>query len=232
MCDATKSFGGRRVDLGGTMGLALALALTACASPASQGGKDASAAPAWAPKYGVYVSGMLPYHQHGHDDEIVAGGGSAELLPELDPGFGWGAALGLRAPRTAFEFNYQSTEHDASSTSGFDSRFLGYNLDFKFFLREERVQPFLLLGLGAHCVEVEDGSAGAGGEVEDAVFGGIGFQVGGGVQVYTSPRVAFFLQGGYRFTSFDTVEGVVDGDLADEIDDSGVFAAAGASYTF
>lgn len=232
MFDTTKSLGRRRVDLAWMVGLALALTLAACASPVGQGGKDASAAPAWAPKYGVYVSGMLPYHQHGHDDEIVAGGGSAELLPELDPGLGWGAALGLRAPRAAFEFNYQSTEHDASSTSGFDSRFLGYNLDFKFFLREARVQPFILLGLGAQCVEVEDGSAGAGGEVEDAVFEGIGFQVGGGVQVYASPRVAFFLQGGFRYTSFDSVEGVVDGDLADEIDDSGAFAAAGVSYTF
>ncbi|MCA8961929.1 MAG: hypothetical protein KDC38_15495 [Planctomycetes bacterium] len=197
-----------------------------------------SETPAFVPKSGFYISGILPYTDVVASDfdgeTAVAGGGSAEILPEIDGGFGFGGAIGGRFVNTAVELNYQSTDHDADFLGiPIDARFEAWNLEVRqFFIRDSRVQPLVLVGVGLHSLTIEDGSVGALGQIRDAKYRGLGASFGLGLAVHATRRLSFSLEGGYRFTSFTRVEGVVDGELEDSASGSGPFLGLRAGFTF
>jgi hypothetical protein len=186
---------------------------------------------------GLYIGAMLSLATVGGDFDgqtFVGGGGSAEVMPELETGLGWGLALGGRFEVMSFEINYQKTEHDGEFGGvPVDASFEAVNLDFKVHLfSESRVQPHILFGFGFPWLTVEDGSVASGGAVDDATFRGICANIGAGVTFYPSEQVGVFAQGGYRWASFDSVDGIVSGELAESVDGSGAFAAFGVTFTF
>jgi len=53
-------------------------------------------------------------------------------LAKLDPGFGWGAAVGYRGRENSVQFSYNTTDHDDEfANSSLESSMSTYSLDFK-----------------------------------------------------------------------------------------------------
>lgn len=225
--------------------LVLASLGVGCATPAGSPGlawqDDGRPAPKpegrrFRAKDGFYVGGSLRYGEVEKDFDgqtFVSGGGSAEVLPALDAGSGAGLALGMRGGGYSVEFNYSKLGHDGDWLGvPFDVESEFYGLDFRKHFREgARVQPHLLFGVGFGCVTVEDGSVG-GGQVEDAVFNGLGLNLGGGLIYNITERLGLVLDVGYRFLSIGSVDGVVSGSIDDDLYGSGPFAGLQLYFTF
>jgi hypothetical protein len=90
----------------------------------------------------------------------------------------------------------------------------------------------LLLGLGVHVLVVKDGSVNVfTGEVGDATYTGIGFNLGAGVDHYLSSSVSAGLGFVYRVVSYDQAEGVTDeGELDDPLSGNGYSLVFNLSY--
>lgn len=196
-----------------------------------------AAAEASGPKDGVYLSlaGLASTVSGDFDGtSFVAGGGSAEVMPDLDTGRGWSLALGTRKGAVAFEVGYENSQFDGTFAGvPMDASLSSIDLDLKVHMfSKARVHPHLLFGLAIPWLEVEGGSIGSGNRREDATFSGIGARVGAGLGFYPNPHFGVFVQGGYRLSSFSQVSGIADGELAESVDGSGQFLALGITYIF
>ena len=219
------------------------LVLTACASihpgtasvfpiQAAASDKEISG-----PKDGVFISlaGLSSTVDGDFDGtSFVAGGGSAEVMPDLDSGKGWSFALGTRRGPAAIQIGYERSQFDGTFAGvPMDASLSALNFDFKIHIfPKARVQPHLLFGFGFPSIKVEGGSVGSGGRRADAKFSGIGARAGAGLSFYPDPHFGIFVEGGYRWSSFNRVSGIVDGELDDSVDGSGDFLALGATFTF
>ncbi|HKB17046.1 MAG TPA: outer membrane beta-barrel protein [Planctomycetota bacterium] len=192
----------------------------------------------WA-KEGFYVGGSFMFQEIGGDfdgDTVLfeTDGDDEILVPEIDPGLGFGLVAGWRTQRVAFEMSYRATFHDTE----FGSQDLGhavlhaFDLDVKpYFLTDEPVQPFLLFGMSLPILVLEDARSENGGITfdEDATLTGMGFNLGGGFSVFATDRLAVHLTGGYRLAWFFDAEGE---EIDNEIEGHGFFASAGITFTF
>lgn len=197
-------------------------------------GSDAEPA---GPKDGVYLSlaGVAATVSGDFDGtSFVAGGGSAEVLPDLDTGKGWSLALGTRKGPLALEIGYEQSQFDGTFAGvPMEASLSAIDMDMKVQLfSKARVQPHLLFGLAIPWINVDGGSFGSGNRRADATFSGIGARVGAGLGFYPDPHFGVFVQGGYRWSSFSRVSGIASGDLAESVDGSGEFLALGVTYIF
>jgi hypothetical protein len=155
-------------------------------------------------------------------------------LPEVDPGLGWGLTVGYRGESNSIQYTYTASTHDDEflGTSEEDD-FKTYNLDFKHYWNvERRFQPYVLLGVCVPRLIIKDGASN--GVVSgDAVFQGIGANIGGGASLYLAPRLALFGELFYRWTEMDRARGLgVNRDIMGHLDGSGVGLRGGLTYTF
>ncbi len=174
---------------------------------------------------GFFLGVGLPQVEIGGDmdgETFVAGGGSAEVLPDQDDGDGIKYAIGYYFNGGTFELSWVDTDHDGEWASiPFESNYRSLNMDIKLpVIGEERLRGLVIFGIGFSCVEVEDGST-DGVRVEDATFNGIDLRLGLGASYELTSR--FVLQANLvrRIGSYDDVEGIVDGDLGDDLDGDG-----------
>lgn len=122
---------------------------------------------------------------------------------DVDPSLGLHARLGYRfGPRFAAEAHYEWV-------SGFDVSAFGINAleidgstvtaDAKVFLATERIQPFLLVGVGAAFAEVKD-TIGAGFSIDESDFAA---RFGGGLDLYLTENVALDFDASYVLPTGD-----------------------------
>ena len=188
-------------------------------------------------KDGFYIGVGVTHVEIGGDfdgENFVAGGGSVEAMPEIEDAQGIKFIVGFKSYIGSFDFNYSRSEHDGD-WDGLDMSivFETYNFDLNAYLLSESnsVRPFLAIGFGLNRLTVEDGST-DGFFVTDATFEGYALRVGGGLEVSLHDQVSIDVMGLYRWEEYDYVEGIVEGDLPDEIDSNGATYSVAVKFIF
>lgn len=200
-----------------------------------------------AAKQGFYLGWGLAMNQIGGDFDgesgfVGADGAATEviILPEIDPGLGLDLSAGFGfTDQVALEGRLIASQHDAEfagASGDVNYRLINFNLKFSFNPTAD-FQPFVLAGVGAASVEVEEGASrvdGSGGvDVGDATYSGLSFNFGAGADYYVTRS---FSVGGalmFRIERYDQAEGVkVDGDLPEDVNGNGLSLLIGAAYHF
>ncbi len=188
-------------------------------------------------KDGFYIGVGVTHTSIGGDFDgvsFVAGGGIIDVMPRIEDAFGIKYIVGFQSDIGSIDFNYSRSEHDGN-WEGLDMStvFETYNFDLKALpLRESyTVRPFLALGFGLNSLTVEDGSS-DGFFLADATFEGYALRVGGGLEVSLLDQLSIDVMGLYRWERYDKVEGLVVGDIPDEIDSNGATYSAEVKFIF
>lgn len=167
--------------------------------------------------------------------DFVGGGGSLEVLPDLDTADGTKLIAGLQSDGGSFELSYSRSKHDGTWL-GLDmpSEFESYGLDFRFFVFKEfinRIQPLLAFGMAGNYLTVEGGST-DGFSTADAKFKGFALRFGVGIEISLHEHIAIDLLGIYRWGSYGSVDGIVSGEIDDKIDGNGSTGSVEVKFIF
>jgi hypothetical protein len=188
-------------------------------------------------KDGFYIGVGLTHSSIGGDFDgvsFVAGGGTVEAMPEIEDAFGIKYIVGFQSYIGAIDFSYNRSEHDGNWEGlEMSTVFETYNLDLKALLLRDyySVRPFLAIGFGINRLTVEDGFT-DGFFVADATFEGYALRIGGGAELSLHDQVSIDVMGLYRWERYDKVEGLVEGDLPDNIDSHGATYSAEVKFIF
>ncbi len=187
---------------------------------------------------GWYVGGLYAASSHSEDDldgQKFLSGVDTIVLPEIDVGDGPGGVFGYRFEQAAFEFSYYETKHDSEWTgTDFDTKFQAFGIDFKhYYLIDQRLQPFLMLGILFPKLTIENGSSQGAliddGELEDD----LAIRFGGGLSLFLTSRIQVGGHVVYRFLQqYDEAEGVAPKGPIPDVDGGGFTAAVSLTYTF
>jgi opacity protein-like surface antigen len=168
-----------------------------------------------------YVGVFLSYMGINKDKEFDGNwAGASSSPPEFDivsginSNIGFGFLVGHREGDVALEVSYWRSDHSTYWAPGTPSSVTGtatyqsveVNLK-RYLFTEQRVQPFLQIGLGNPWLNYPDGST-DGTNVSAFSLSGLGFDVGGGVEIYIDN--VFSIVGGlfYRWGTFDHAYGI------------------------
>jgi len=186
---------------------------------------------------GFYMGVGVIHNSIGGDFDgvsFVGGRGVEDAIPKIEDAFGMKFILGFQSDIGGIDFNYSRSEHDGD-WEGIDmpTVFESYNLDLKALLLKDyyTVRPLLALGFGLNYLTVEDGSY-DGFFVADSTFEGYALRAGGGLQVSLHDQIAIDVMAIYRWEKYDRVEGLVEGDLSDDVDSNGATYSAEVKYIF
>jgi hypothetical protein len=170
------------------------------------------------------------------------------LAPSIAQNFGWGAYIGRREGFYAAEVSFWQSIHQSSwngtypvnggGTTAYGKTLLGsatlnsINIDFKrYFLTDIPLQPFLGLGVNIPWLVMQDASANTS-AVGNAVFEGIGFDLGAGVEYYFDPT--FSLVGGFyqKWSGFGQYKGVnnIDEQIQNAVGSPSSFTTSGFDF--
>ena len=136
-------------------------------------------------------------------------------LPRLDsrnlPKF----IFGFRTHKGALEFSYERARHDASIFDvPLDVQFNCINVDGRFFfLKHQRFQPHLVLGVAFPWLSVEDGVVSSDrpdAEVGDASWRGPGLNTEVGLTAFITPQAGVSVGYAYRWMYFSRMRGLND----------------------
>ena len=137
------------------------------------------------------------------------------ILPKIDEQQKFKGILGYRGRMAAVEFSYERTKHDGTFFEGTgEATFQAVNLDGRFFfLTNQRVQPYVLVGGGFPWFTVKDGSflednPDAG--FDDGNWNGFVLNTEVGVTIYPTPQLGIAVGYGYRAFWFDRATGITD----------------------
>lgn len=133
------------------------------------------------------------------------------LVPRLHEERAFGVVLGGRFTHGAIEFAYARSRHPGTFM-GAEGTVVFHAVDINgrgFLLTSKRFQPWWVVGLSIPMLIAKEGSANREG-VDDARFGGVGVNVGGGLATYLHPRVALLAGYTYRWLSFSDARGAAD----------------------
>jgi len=185
------------------------------------------------PESGLLLRILTPMQLLNHDDNVVAGSGSAEVLPAVNPGVGFGMTVGMRDKSMGeVDVSYQRTYHSASGVDAFRSSFRAIDVQWRVHGRpKEQLQPYLMAAGGIQEMRVTDGSVSAT-STEEARFGGPNWQLGGGATYFVSPHLSVFVEAAYRSAHYRHVEGIADGQLQEWIRSRGIRVAPGVAFRF
>ncbi len=165
-------------------------------------------------------------------ESAIAGGGSAEIMPDIDTETGWLLGFGWQGSRAGIELTYELTKSDGVWAGvEFPIDYRSYAVDVQIFLNRKpwvALRPLLTLGLAANRMKVIDGSTDLV-NLRDAKFIGGEFRVGGGFQIRPVRLFALTVQAMYRLGWYTRVEGIVDGDLEDAVNSNGATLRASFS---
>ncbi len=183
----------------------------------------------------LYIGYGLAQVQIGGDMDgstFVAGGGSAEVLPEQTTKIGNKFIIGSQSDGSAIEFSITQSEHDGAWQGiPLISEFFSLNFDGKLFFRKGMLRPFGLLGFGFTSVTVKDGST-DGFRTEDAKFKGTDIRFGAGIEFAVQKNIAIDLQVVRRWGSYNSVAGIESGSIDDDINGDGMSTSLEVKYIF
>jgi hypothetical protein len=185
---------------------------------------------------------MLVYNNMSGDFDdtryLVSSSGAYDV-PDVQGGTGFGIVAGWRESRGALEFGYQRSNHNTFSSFGdigeSEASYNVIDMNFKMdvfqkidVLAQNRLKPYILLGLGLPWLTIKD-SMTEGGSLEDETFWGFALNMGAGMAYYFHPQWA--VTGGviYRWNWFGSVEGT---ELANSLSESALGFTVGVAYTF
>jgi hypothetical protein len=188
-------------------------------------------------KDGFYIGVGVTHTSIGGDFDgasFIGGGGIVDAMPKIEDAFGIKYIVGFQSDIGSIDFNYSRSEHDGN-WEGLDMStvFETYNFDLKALLLRDyyTVRPFLALGFGFNYLTVEDGST-DGFFVADATFKGYALRSGGGLEISLYDQLAIDVTAVYRWEKYDEVEGLVVGDLPDDINSNGATYSAEVKFIF
>ena len=149
--------------------------------------------------------------------EVVTASGPFEvdLLPTVSRNFGYGGLVGHREGSYAVEVSYWKSFHDSTWSGGgpvfFNSTaiYQAFNVDLKRYLFPQLpTQPYFSLGLSFPWLIFKQGSADQFGRTGDVSYGGLGLNLGIGLEIYIGQD--FSVMGGaiQRFSGFNSVSGI------------------------
>jgi len=131
---------------------------------------------------GNFDGKTIIYNEHGTEHIII---------PKMDPAICKRISVGVKAYDIKFisyndlaaELSYSWAGHTAEwSGSPIDVKYQEISGDFfSYFRREKKWQPYLNLGIHESIITVKDGSGDSIGNTGNAIFTGLGFNLGGGV---------------------------------------------------
>jgi len=151
-------------------------------------------------------------------------------IPAVSGGTGFGIAVGGREKKWAIDLSYLNTKLDAeginlaqsnpvadtATITDLDARLHIISIDMRrHFFYNTRVQPFILFGwIPAAWIKIRDGAAiydasGAVTKLDDATISAFltGFDLGAGLSIFITPKVAINGSAIYRRMSFDGCRG-------------------------
>lgn len=139
--------------------------------------------------FGIGVNGTSAFSDDSAITDVGSGAG-------FDLSFGW-----RMAPSFSLDFNWLMSFHDADDTAGGDEAALtSFSIDGRFFLTDKsrQVQPYLQAGIGAYILGRDSW--------DYDTLTGVGFQLGGGVDIYLSRYVSIGGKLLYRGAHLDNAE--------------------------
>lgn len=167
-------------------------------------------------KDGFYIGAQVNYLSLSGDDfdglTYLYTYDETMFIPEVDPGMGFGAIIGLREGNLGMELSFitSSTTGTILDSTG-DVSMMLFNLYFKFWFDDtSALQPYLLLGFDLNLLTAKDASV----EeyypyaIGDTDLAGINFDVGAGISYYFTPEIALNVGANYHLVMFTTVSGV------------------------
>ena len=189
---------------------------------------------------GVYFGGLIGYQSIGGDFKgnsyiSVPSLGEQDNIPEIDGGMGFGIVGGFKRGKGALEVSYVRSTHDGSYLgTATDVVFQAFNFDAKYYpLPYIPTQPFLLIGLSVPSLKAENVSNSGLYGIDDAKFTGIGLNLGAGILLKFTPRMALTGTVGYRWISYGWVKGASNEKIdISNLNGSGMMFHAGLVYNF
>lgn len=160
--------------------------------------------------YNAVASGFDGKGYFASDEELM-------LVPRLDPGTGWSAAVGWRWSANAFEISYCRSVHDCSylDTALSTASYNLVDLNFKHFYQiDRRFQPYFSADFGVpgwFGVKQGSFSTATGLANGDLSYTGLVLGGGGGVAYHLTPRFAVIAGAAARWfwiTDLNTGAGV------------------------
>ena len=149
----------------------------------------------------------------------------------MDGGSGNVWILGFQWDRADFEMGWEQSDHDGTWAGlAFPSEYQSLNFDGSYNWGN-KVRPLIVYGLGFNSIRVQDGSTN-GFDFEDARFKGMAVRLGGGLHFPLHRRVGIQMQGVYRWGSFGSVDGIVSGEIGDDVDANGMTYTVDARFVF
>ena len=190
---------------------------------------------------GFYIGLGAAYNTFGGGDldgsQALSDGREVIILPDLDSAVGFDLLLGQRMNDAwAIEFNFMSSAHNGTweGLKG-DSTYTSVSFNGKYsFLRENRVRPYLLLGLGYQRLLIKKGAADIyTGAVADASLYGYGLNFGTGIDIYLNQKVSVTMGVLYRYLEYTEAAGVhQSASIDDGVDGSGFSFLLTTAYHF
>jgi len=155
------------------------------------------------------------------------------ILPELDPGYGWGFVIGYRGESNSVQYTYNSTTYDDDFMgTSLEDDIKTYSLEFKHYWNVENAfQPYALIGVSVPRIRIEQGVSN-GAAIGDGTFQGLGANLGGGAALYITPQLSLFGEAYYRWADIEDARGLgVRRDIDHRLDGSGIGLRGGLSFT-
>jgi hypothetical protein len=170
------------------------------------------------------------------------------LAPSIAQNYGWGAYIGRREGFYAAEVSFWQSVHQASWNGNYPVNGQGstpfgktlessatlnsINIDFKrYFLTDLSLQPFLALGVNIPWLVVDNASENTS-AFGNAVFEGIGFDLGAGAEFYFDST--FSIVGGFyqKWSGFGQYKGVnnVDEQIQNAVGSPSSFTTNGFDF--
>lgn len=178
-------------------------------------------------KEGGYVGFGFTQVQIGGDFDgqaLITGGGSSEILPDLNDATGQKFIFGYQLNDGVIEFSYSQSDHDGAWLGiPAPAEFRSFNIDGKrFFFKDqlEPIAPLFALGIGFQRLKVDGGSV-SGSAVEDATFKGWSLGFGGGVELAVHEHFAIDLIYLYRWGRYTSVDAIASGKIEDTVAGNG-----------
>jgi hypothetical protein len=141
------------------------------------------------------------------------------LVPTVSRNFGFGVLVGHREGAYAAEVSYWRSCHD-STWAGImppippitfygTSLYQSFNLDLKRYLFTQfPTQPFINLGISFPWLIFQKASCDESGRTGDASYGGVGCNLGAGLEIYLGDHFSIMGAAIQRFTGFNSVSGI------------------------
>ena len=186
------------------------------------------------PSDGLYLRGGFQRVSQGGDfdgNTALVGPGEAVVIPNVDDGTGYEAAIGLRGDAVDFEFVYGVSSSDGSvlGTPDFDFDRQTFDINMRLnLLREGRFRPYLLLGVGYMQGDIKNGTL-IGSALSDADLSGLSVPVGIGLETFLTPHLSIDVRGSGRLGSYASANGL---QIDDNVDGDSLDLVLGVTVTF